>query len=163
MDKYKNLLLSTSLIVNFPRFSPVDSPIQSYHTKNIESTSKDYEPTYGLPLLVSPHVVSRYEQAIEAAFRILNSGGTAFDALVWSDSGRKCACSRLCLFLRVYSALWSTMPESNRMTFLDGGYSSVLAPDREYNPSNPILGKIVTVPGIVAGLEPARWKTTGGF
>jgi hypothetical protein len=53
--------------------------------------------------------------------------------------------------------------ESNRVTFLAGGYNSVLAPDGEYNPSNPILGKIVTVPGIVARLEPARWKTTKGF
>ncbi len=39
-------------------------------------------PHNGPPLVVPPHIVSRYEQAIEATFRILNSGGNAFDALV---------------------------------------------------------------------------------
>ncbi len=39
-------------------------------------------PHNGPPLVVSSHIVSRYEQAIGAAFRILNSEGNAFDALV---------------------------------------------------------------------------------
>lgn len=107
---------------------------------------------YGPPLVISPLVVSYHEQGVEAGNRILDRGGNAFDAFVATvvvenvvSPGAVTLAGLMCTLL--YHA------ESNAVSFLDAGYNSVLAPDGEYDPSNPILGKIVAIPGIVAGLE----------
>jgi gamma-glutamyltranspeptidase/glutathione hydrolase len=113
---------------------------------------KESESIYGPPLAISPLVVSYHDQGVEAGNRILNSGGNAFDAFVATvvaeivvSPGAVTLAGLMCTLL--YHA------ESNAVSFLDSGYNSVLAPDGEYDPSNPILGKLVAVPGIVAGLE----------
>ena len=114
--------------------------------------SKESGPTYGPPLVVSPQVVSYREQGVEAGKRILDSGGNAFDSFVATtvvenvvSPGTVTLAGMLCTLM--YDA------ETNTVTFLDAGYNSVLAADGEYNPVDPILGKRVVVPGIVAGLE----------
>ena len=114
--------------------------------------SRESESIYGPPLAISPLVVSYHEQGVEAGNRILDSGGNAFDAFVATvvaeivvSPGAVTLAGLMCTLL--YHA------ESNMVSFLDAGYNSVLAQDGEYDSSNPILGKLVAVPGIVAGLE----------
>jgi gamma-glutamyltranspeptidase/glutathione hydrolase len=111
-----------------------------------------FEPTYGPPLNASPLVVSYDEAAIEAGYRILNSGGNAFDAYVAVTVVENVVSYGYVTLAGLLSAL-IYQAGTNTIMSLDSGYNSVLDPDGEYDPSNPVLGKQVVVPGIIAGLE----------
>lgn len=114
--------------------------------------SKKNGSIYGPPLVVSPQVVSRYEEGVEAGFRILNSGGNAFDAFVGVTALENVISPGAVSLSGVLGTL-IYHAESNTVTFLDAGYNSVLALGGEYDPNDPVLGKAVAVPGIVAGLR----------
>jgi gamma-glutamyltranspeptidase/glutathione hydrolase len=116
------------------------------------NSTTDYVPTYAAPRVNAPLVVSFHQQAIDAGLRILNAGGNAFDAFVAVVVVENVVSSGYVTLAGLLSAL-IYHAETNEIIYLDGGFNSVLDPDGEYNPANPILGKMVVVPGLIAGLE----------
>lgn len=99
----------------------------------------------------SPLVVSYHDAGREAGYKILNSGGNAFDAYV-----------AVTMVENVVSAgyvtpagLLSTLiyrEETGEFLYLDGGYNTVSNPEGIYDPQKPVVGKTFAVPGLVAGL-----------
>jgi gamma-glutamyltranspeptidase/glutathione hydrolase len=99
-----------------------------------------------------PLVVSRHNLSTQAGYRILNTGGNAFDAFVAVVVTENVLAYGYVTLAGLLSVLIFDS-ETNEVTYLDGGFNSVLDPDGAYNPNRPVKGKLVAVPGIVAGLE----------
>jgi len=109
------------------------------------------EPGEPVRRLCSPLVVSYHDAGREAGYKILNSGGNAFDAYV-----------AVTMVENVVSAgyvtpagLLSTLiyrGETGEFLYLDGGYNTVSDPQGIYDPKTPAVGNTVAVPGLVAGL-----------
>jgi len=110
MDKYKNLLLSTSFIHR--QFSQVlscwltDTKLsQKKYRVNFKRLWTHIWTSPGCFTLCCLPLWTGYWNGIQDP----QQRRQRFWCPCWSDSGRKCACSRHCPLLRVYSTLWSTM------------------------------------------------------
>ena len=112
----------------------------------------NYEPGNAAPRLNSPLVVSRHQLAREAGYRVLNSGGNAFDAFVAVTLVENVVSSGYVTLAGLLSVMLYHA-ETNQVMHLDGGFNSVLDPAGLYDPRNPSEGKKIVVPGVIAGLE----------
>ncbi|MCP5107831.1 MAG: hypothetical protein GY950_30870 [bacterium] len=111
-----------------------------------------YQPTYSAPAVNSPLVVSYNESAREAGYRILNAGGNAFDAFVAVTVVENVEAYGYVTLAGLLSVL-TFHADTNEIKHLDGGFNSVLDPAGAYDPQNPVTGKTIMVPGVIAGLE----------
>jgi len=113
---------------------------------------KNYKPADVSSRVRSPLVVSYHEAAKKAGYIILNSGGNAFDAFVAVTMVENVVSSGYVTLAGLLSTL-IYRAGTDEILYLDGGYNSVLDPEGAYDPKNPVIGKAIVVPGIVAGLE----------
>lgn len=100
----------------------------------------------------SPLVVSYHEAAEKAGYRILDSGGNAFDAFVGVTMVENVVSSGSVTLAGLLSTL-IYHASSGEVVYLDGGFDSVSDPEGNFDPKHPAPGKKVAVPGVVAGLE----------
>ncbi len=106
----------------------------------------------GSPQVRQPLVVSYHETAQKAGYRILNSGGNAFDAYVTVSVVENVVSSGYVTLAGLLSTLIYRQG-TGETVYLDGGFNSVLDPAGAFDPENPVKGKAIVVPGLVAGLE----------
>ena len=114
--------------------------------------STGYEPAYDAPRVNAPLVVSYHEQATDAGITVFNAGGNAFDAFVATVVAENVVSPGYVTLAGLLGTL-IYQAETHEITFVDGGFNSVLDPEGEYDPAAPILGKMVVVPGLIRGLE----------
>jgi len=105
------------------------------------------------PLVVSYHDLSR-----DAGYKILRSGGNAFDAYVAVTAVENVVSAGYVTFAGLMSTL-IYHAGTDEIHYLDAGFNSVLDPEGIYDQKNPSVGKTVAVPGVIAGLESIskRW------
>lgn len=114
--------------------------------------NEEYRPTYSSPGLNAPLVVSYHVQGEEAGLRILNAGGSAFDAFVATVVAENVVSCGYVTLAGLLSAV-TYHADTNEVKHLDAGYNSVLNPDGAYDSYRPVKGKLVVVPGLMAGLD----------
>ena len=114
--------------------------------------NKQYEPTYTTPVLNSPLVVSYNDSARDAGYRILNAGGNAFDAFIAVTVVENVEAYGYVTLAGLLSVL-TYHADTGEVKYLDAGFNSVSDPEGAYDSQNPVPGKTVVVPGIMAGLE----------
>jgi gamma-glutamyltranspeptidase/glutathione hydrolase len=100
----------------------------------------------------SPLVVSYYRQAQEAGYAILKAGGNAFDAFVAVTAVENVLSSGEVTLAGLLSAL-AYHAGSDRVIYLDSGFNSVFDASGRPDPKDPVMGKWIMVPGVLAGLE----------
>jgi len=115
-------------------------------------SDSDYKPSYAAPVVNSPMVVSYNDVAREAGYRIISAGGNAFDAYVAVTVVENVVSYGYVTLAGLLSTLMYHA-DTNKVTYLDGGFNSVLDPQGAYDSQNPVMGKTIVVPGLVAGLE----------
>lgn len=104
-----------------------------------------------------PLVVSCYPLAEEAGYRILAAGGNAIDAFIGVTAVENVLGPGLVTFSGLLSALVFDA-RSRTVLSLDGGNDTVLDPDGAFDPDQPVVGKLVGVPGLVDGLDAMRTR-----
>lgn len=104
-----------------------------------------------------PLVVSCYPLAEDAGYRTLAAGGNAVDAFVAVTAVENVLGPGLVTFSGLLSALVFDAP-SRTVLSLDAGNNTVLDPSGAFDPEHPVVGKLVAVPGVVAGLDAMRTR-----
>lgn len=107
------------------------------------------------PVVRSPLVVSCYPQAQAAGYAILAAGGNAFDAYI-AATAVECVLSPGMVTLSGLLGALVFDAKSNTILSLDAGNNAVLDLAGAYEEADPVLGKLVVVPGVVAGLDALR-------
>lgn len=102
--------------------------------------------------IASPLVVSYYQQAQDAGYRILKAGGNAFDAFVTVTAVENVLSSGEVTLAGLLSTL-IYHAKFDRVIYLDGGFNSVSDREGTPDPEKPEPGKWIMVPGVIAGLE----------
>lgn len=116
-----------------------------------KGSPKNYEPAPDSRSVRAPLVVSYHEIARAAGYRVLNSGGNAFDAYIAVTMVENVVSSGYVTLAGLLSTL-IYHAGTGKTVYLDGGYNSVLHPEGTFDYKNPVIGKMVVVPGVVAGL-----------
>jgi gamma-glutamyltranspeptidase/glutathione hydrolase len=99
-----------------------------------------------------PLVASFYKLSEQAGYRILKAGGNAFDAYVAVTMAENVLSSGYVTLCGLLSTLMYHAGKDD-VLYLDSGFNSVLDPQGAFDPRNPVEGKKIVVPGLVAGLE----------
>lgn len=98
-----------------------------------------------------PLVLSFHKIAEKAGLEIMNSGGNAFDAYVAVTLVENVVSSGYVTMAGLLSTL-IYHSETRKVLYMDGGFNSVIDPRGNFDPKNPVEGKKIVVPGLVAGL-----------
>jgi gamma-glutamyltranspeptidase/glutathione hydrolase len=107
----------------------------------------------------TPLVVSYYPQAQATGYEILAAGGTAADAYIAVTAVEIVLSPGMVTFSGLLGGLVYDA-KTRTVLSIDAGNNAVRDPAGVYDEAHPALGKLVVVPGVVAGLDALR--TTHG-